>query len=401
MIGVAARAAAVEVVHRVLRSGAFSNVVIPHEVAKLETQDRALVQFLAFGTLRQLPRVDRIIAGYSKRPRLEPFVQDTLRTATHELVFGDAPDHAVVDSYVEVIKQSSHQRATGFVNGVLRSVARHGEPPLPGGMEGRALRHGVDEWLVEDLDSTYGADQADAFFEASQEAPFIGLRQRPGTERHPDIRPVDGIAGSFYGTFVPDGYAVQDPASVAVGLTVNPQPGEHILDMAAAPGGKALHLFDMAGGDGLVFADRHAKRVARSAKRANKLDCFVPWVVADGRVPPFAKNSFDVVLLDAPCTGLGTLRRRPEIRVKVSQAEVERLSSMQVQMVEGALGILKPGGRIIYSVCTVTAAETEGVARRFGGVAPEILPDLALDHGVLLSPARSGTDGMYISVIQT
>ena len=400
MIGVAARVAAVEVVHRVLRSGAFSNVVIPHEVGKLEPQDRALAQFLSFGTLRQLPRVDRIIAGYSNRSRIEPFVQDTLRTATHELIFGDAPEHAIVDSYVEVIKQSGHERATGFVNGVLRSIARHGETALPEGDVGRALSHGVADWLVEDLDKTYGREATDAFLEASQEAPYIGLRRRPGVDLDPDIRPVAGIDGAYYGTFVPEGYAVQDPASVAVGLSVDPQPGERILDMAAAPGGKALHIFDMVGDSDLILADRHAKRAARSEKRVNKQGCFAPWVVADGRVPPFAKGSFDVVVLDAPCTGLGTLRRRPEIRVKVSRSEIERLASMQAQMVEGALGLLAPGGRIIYSVCTVTAEETEGVAGRYDGTPPPLLAEMALDHGVLLSPNRTGTDGMYISVIR-
>ena len=400
MIGVEARAAAVLVVHRVLRSGAFSNVAIPQAVEKLEPQDRAFAQFLSFGTLRQLPRIDRVIAGYSQRPRLESFVEDTLRTAVHELLFGDAPSHAVVDSYVEVVKQAGHERAAGYVNGVLRSASRHGEPKLPDGVAGRALDYGVSAWLVEELDAAYGADASAAFFAASQEAPLIGLRRRPGIEPDPDLELVPGIADAYYGTVVPDGYLVQDPASIAVGLSAELRPGERVLDMAAAPGGKSLHLFDIAGGENLVLADRHPKRVVRSERRTRKAGCLAPWVIADGRYPPFGPETFDVVVLDSPCTGLGTLRRRPEIRLKVTPSEVARLSALQSQLIEGALSILKPGGRLVYSVCTVTPAETEDIARGFGGVAPNLLPEAALEHGVLLSPDRTGTDGMYISVIR-
>ena len=400
MIGISVRASAVEVVHRVLRSGAFSNVLVPREVAKLEEQDRGLAQFLAFGTLRQLPRIDRIIAGYSQRPRLESFVEDCLRVAVHELTFGDAPSHAIVDSFVEVVKQAGYERAAGYVNGVLRSAARHGEPQIPEGITGRALLHGVTEWLVSELDNSYGVGASDAFLTASQEAPLIGLRRRAGVEVHPDIRPVNGIEESYYGTFVPEGYVVQDAASVAVGLSAEIQSGERVLDMAAAPGGKSLHLFDLAGAENLVLADRHAKRVVRSERRTRKAGCSAPWVIADGREPPFARASFDVVVLDAPCTGLGTLRRRPEIRLKVSRAEIERLSALQAQLVEAARGLLKPSGRLVYSVCTVTSAETEQIAKRFEGVPPPILQDAALEHGVLLSPDRTGTDGMYISVIR-
>jgi len=399
VIGVDARAAAVSVVHRVLRSGAYSNVAIPHVVEKLEPQDRALAQFLSFGTLRQIPRIDRMIAGYSQRPRLESFVEDTLRTAVHELLFGDAPSHAVVDSYVEVVKQAGHERAAGYVNGVLRSASRHGEPKLPDGVAGRALGNGVAEWLVEHMDAAYGVAASEAFFRASQEAPLIGLRRRPGVEPDPDLRPVPGIPDAYYGTVVPEGYFIQDPASIAVGLSAELVPGERVLDMAAAPGGKALHLFDLLGGESLVLADRHSKRVIRSERRTRQAGCSAPWVIADGRYPPFRAGTFDVVVLDAPCTGLGTLRRRPEIRLKVSPSEIARLSALQVQLVEGALSILKPGGRLVYSVCTVTPEETEDIARRFGGVAPSILPEAALDHGVLMSPDRTGTDGMYISVI--
>lgn len=399
--GVAARLAAVIVVNRVVRTGAYSNIVTSTETGHLEEDERRHAVHLSYGTLRQLPRVDRVIRGFSRRSRIEPQVEDALRVGVFELLFSSAPAHAVVDSTVATIRQLGLGRASGFANGLLRSVDRGGEPQLPLGVEGRALLGGVPQWLVEMLDHQWGAAETDSFLASSLEEPRLGVRQRP-PRSHPvpdDLEPVEGIDGAFHARTLPAGWIIQDPASVAVGLAAAPTSTESVLDMAAAPGGKTLHLADQLPGV-LVAADRNGRRVQRGQRRMMRDGVNVPWVIADGRRPPFPSASFDVVVLDAPCSGLGTLRRRPEIKLKVTPQEVARLAALQRALLGAALELVRPDGRVVYSVCTVTAAETVDVVADYPSTPPEGLPGAPRGNGLLLAPHLTGTDGMFISIVR-
>lgn len=387
--GVPARRAAVTIVNRVVRSGAFSNIVTATETTKLPDAERRQALHLAYGVLRQLPRLDRVIAGFSQRSSLEPIVEDTLRVAVFELLFSSSPPHAAVDTAVATVRSFGSGRAAGFVNGLLRSVVRVGEPPLPDGPEGRALSAGVPGWLVEHLDSQWPAEETDRFLDASQEEPAIGVRRRGDETAPAGVEAVTGIDGAFVASHVPEGWIVQDPASVAVGLAVAPRDGETILDMAAAPGGKTMHLADQAAVT-LVAADRNRRRIRRAQRRMSKHGVSVPWVVADGRQSPFRESAFDAVLLDAPCTGLGTLRRRPEIRFKSSPADIARLAALQEALLESAVRLVRPGGRVVYSVCTVTEAETVRIVEGFEASPPEGLPGEVRGKG---SPAGAPPDG--------
>ncbi len=397
--GIPARRAAVTIVNRVLRSGAYSNIVTATATEHLPDADRRQALHLAYGVLRQLPRVDRIIAGFSRRPKLEPLVEDTLRVAVFDVVFSSSPAHAAVDSAVETVRSFGFGRAAGFVNGLLRSVVRIGEPALPGGTEGRALLAGVPHWLVGHLDEQWSEEETDRFLMASQEDPGLGVRRRDLDQAIPDaVSAAEGIEGAFTATQLPEGWIVQDAASVAVGLAVRPRDGETILDMAAAPGGKTMHLVDQAALR-LVAADRNVRRIRRAQRRLKAEGVAVPWVIADGRYPPFGDGAFDAVLLDAPCSGLGTLRRRPEIRAKASPAEIVRLAALQRALLESALRLVRPGGRVIYSVCTVTDAETVDIVEDFDASPPEDLPGQIRGKGLLMAPHLTGTDGMFISII--
>jgi 16S rRNA (cytosine967-C5)-methyltransferase len=213
---------------------------------------------------------------------------------------------------------------------------------------------------------------------------------------------VAGIDGAWTvpGREAAAGLAVMDPASTAVALAVGAEPGHRVLDVAAAPGNKTMALDAALGGRGLlVAADRNRRRVAVARRRLAATGVIGPWVVADGAHPPFRPGSFDRVLLDAPCTGLGTARRRPEIKFRLDAGAPDRMAALQRALVEGSLPLLRPGGRLVYSVCTVFAEETVAIASAFGGRPPDGLPGRAEGDGWLLAPHLTGTDGMFVTVI--
>lgn len=179
-----------------------------------------------------------------------------------------------------------------------------------------------------------------------------------------------------------------------------------VLDMAAAPGGKTLHLFDQMGGEGsqlkgaLVASDRHERRVVSARSRLRELGAELPWLVADGRRLPVPDKTFDRVLLDAPCTGLGTLRRRPEIRHRLEFGDPARLGGLQHELLTEALRVTRPDGYVVYAVCTVFPEETVDVVAPHRAAPPPELPGRAAGKGWLLAPHLTGSDGMFISVVR-
>lgn len=402
--GVESRVIAATILERVLNDGAYSNVVVRTTTEDLDRRDAVFVQLLVYTAIRYLARIDRTIDARVSRP-IDEMVRSVLRIGVAEILFTEGEPHAVVDSAVEATKELDAPRASGFVNGVLRNVARSGEPTLPEGAEGEALLRGVPGWLYEDLADAYGADDAKAFFEASNLATRVGVRTRSGEvpgEPVPgiaDASMIDGIAGNR-GAIATGRIVVADPSSIAVALALEPRPGDRIVDLAAAPGGKTIHLWDLVGGEGSVVAmDRHERRAATARRRTERLTNGIHWVIGDASQPPFPDASFDRVLLDAPCTGLGTLRRRPEIRHRVDRAGVVAAAVLQRRMLDAALRLVRPGGRLVYSVCTVTPQETVGVVAGTGSRPPADVPGTVLDGGILLAPHLTGTDGMFIAVI--
>jgi 16S rRNA (cytosine967-C5)-methyltransferase len=378
-----ARAAAARIVGRVDRQGAYSNVVSRIETKGMNPSDAGVARALAYDAIRNLTEIDAEVDRVSKRPldRIDPPLLDLLRVGVAELGRSDRPDALTVDAVVRAAKRSNPSYAP-FANAVLRNVARATprlHPDLP-------------EWLAAEMSPTFDDGEIEAFWEASLESPELGIRG-PGI---PDgFTPVPGIDGACLGSGpIPKGFEIQDPASVAVGLAVSALPGELVLDMSAAPGGKTGQLVEA--GARVIACDIHPRRTRQAARRVPGAS----WVIADGRRPPFEPATFDAVLLDAPCTGLGTLRRRPEIIRRTGPEDVVNLAANAREMLASAVELVRPGGRVVYSVCTVTPSETVEVVSPYSARPPELsLPGRAMGDGWLLAPHLGPTDGMFISII--
>ena len=359
-----ARLIALDALDRIDRDGAYANLLLPELLARsgLAPRDRHFTTELVYGTTRMRRACDFLVDRFLTRD-LDLRVRNALRLGAYQLHFLQMPPHAAVGETVEVAPKA----ARGLVNAVLRKVAGH-EVVWPDD----ATRLSYPEWVVAALVADLGAADATAALEIMNTAPSV-------TERA-------------------DGY-VQDLASQWVAEAVGAQPGERVADLCAAPGGKATLLADT--GAQVVASDIRPGRVARieSNVGARRL----PLVVADAARPPFALASLDRVLIDAPCSGLGTLRRRPDARWRIDAASPERLGAVQRRLVDAAVPLLRPGGTLVYSVCTLTDAEGPAIDAHLATTWPELVAQPPLDlpwepigRGARLLPQSAGTDGMYL-----
>ncbi|HVM03608.1 MAG TPA: transcription antitermination factor NusB [Acidimicrobiales bacterium] len=364
---VPARRVAVDALVRI-DEGAYANLVLPLllERSGLDRRDRAFVTELVYGATRMRRACDWLVDRLVDRP-LEPEVRAVLRLGAYQLAFLGTPPHASVSATVDV----APARARGLVNAVLRRLAREPAPPWPN----PATRLSYPDWVVLRLAADIGADEAQAALEQMNVAP-------PVTERA-------------------DGY-VQDAASQEVAAYVGAAAGEQVADLCSAPGGKATAMAS-AGPALVVAADVSPARARLVAENVGRLRLAnVAVVVADAALPPLRPAVFDRVLLDAPCSGLGVLRRRPDARWRIQPEDVDRLAALQRRLLDGAAALVRPGGLLVYSVCTLTRAETVEVDQWLASAHPELVaveppgpPWAPLGRGARLLPQDAGTDGMF------
>ena len=425
--GAASRRAAWNVLRRVHTGGAWSQFAVASELARsgLDTRDRAFAANLAYSTLRWEGTLDWALAQVVTRPldQVESALLDVLRLGAWQLLYGSTPDRAAVGTAVDLARDAVAPRAAGFVNGVLRALARQRDAlpwPEEHTDEGLGLALGYAPWIVAEARVRFG-DRARAVLEAGNDPPGVTLRAVRGAG---GAAPIDEVreallaeVGGEPGRWAPEAVrapgvdpsslsavaegraVVQDEASmlVARAAAAGMPRGALALDACAAPGGKATHLARL--GLRVVAADLHPGRAG--------LVRTLPAVAADGLAPPWRPATFDVVLVDAPCSGLGTVRRRPEIRWRRRADDPQRLGELQRALLDHAAPLVRPGGRLLYSACTWPAAETEEVAARFltahGGSFAAEPPELegagahlGNDPGVQLAPDRDGTDAMYV-----
>lgn len=432
-----ARRIALDVLAKVATQDAFTGPTLDAlaEERQLTAPDRALAGELAYGVLRWRAALDHALAPHVSRG-LESValpILNTLRLGAYQLFYTRVAPHAAVHETVELARQLGREPAARFVNAVLRALQRSGAPKVPDPSQDLALAlslsHSFPRWMVERTVRLLGPDQAQACLAADNAIAPLTVRvnttrttvqaltqllaaeaiaARP-TARAPHGLHLEGAGAVTASAAFRDGlYTVQDEASQLVALLCAPAANARILDLCAAPGGKTTALAEAAPDGHVDSVDRIARKTARIGDAVRRLqlpNVAIHTADAGGRLScaPEA-GTYDLVVLDAPCSGLGVLRRHPEAKWRILPADIERLRGEQVRLIEAAAHHVRPGGTLVYSVCTTTPEETTDLARDFllnnadFVLTPPEGPAFegAVEDGFLrLWPHRHGTDGFF------
>lgn len=437
-IGDPAREAAFEVVLRVARDGAFANLTLPGILRdrRIDGRDAAFATELTYGTLRTLGVLDAVIAENSSREieRIAPEVLAALRLGTYQLLYTRVEDHAAVDTSVRLVEAAGQEKAKGFTNGVLRSISRtpaeewiHKLTP-EGELAATAFRHAHPEWIAQSFQRALGerAGELEEALRVDSERPVVHLVARPGEISAEELALITGAEeGKYspYAVYLPDGdpgdldpvrdglAAVQDEGSQLISRALTEVPVEddqgRWLDLCAGPGGKAALIgaiarIDAASLDAVEVSPHRAELIAKTVR-----DLPVTVHTADGRDPGL-EPGYDRVLVDAPCSGLGALRRRPEARWTKSEDDINELTQLQSELLESAVNLVKPGGVVVYSTCSPDVRETREIVEKQkaqGGV-EELdarqwaMEDVGEGPSVQMWPHRHGTDAMFFAVLR-
>jgi len=434
-----ARRAAFNVLRRVEEDGAFAAVLLAHVAEELRADDRALCYELTLGVLRRQLWLDKLIEHYAgrKAEQINAPVRRALRLGLYQLRFlTRVPASAAVNESVNLAHAEKLGGAAKFINAVLRRATR--EPDFdPASLardevERLAIETSHPRWLIERWIEAFGSDEAAAFARANNQTPPVAFRvnewkqpvaevieqlRAAGVEVQPsEVAPaawrVVGAGGAAVRELSREGIIyTQDEASQLVAHVLGARAGERVLDVCAAPGSKATHVAGLAGAAARVIAgDLYDHRLRVVLETAGQQDLKNICAVAfDAETAlPFPAASFDRVLVDAPCTGTGTLRHNPEIRWRLTPANINELSARQQRILKLSAPLVRAGGRLIYSTCSVEREENEWVAAAFLQTHPNFAPvQLDAPARFLTSnstartwPQRDGADGFFIAAFE-
>ncbi len=403
--------------------------------AGLTGPDAGLVTALVQGTLRRRAFLDHHLDAFTGGgiAALPAPIRAALRLGAFQiLVLTRIPESAAVDQSVELAKRYGHPGTAGLVNAVLRRLARGDRAPLPDiathPIDHLAVLHSHPRWLVQRWVARYGIDEATRILESDNTEPYVSVRPNlhrtspgalvealkaeghqatPGPNGGPVFLLERGFVAARSPLFRQGLLTLQDEAESAVVIILDPKPGERVLDLCAAPGGKASQIAErIAPGGRLVALERHMSRAR--ALRENLVERLrlpgIHVVCGDGRTPPF-NSPFDRVLVDAPCTGLGVLRRRADARWRKEEATIPEMAELQRGLLDGAAPLVRPGGVLVYSVCSLEPEETDEIVESFlrthpefarENVQPFLPPGFAAAEPVFRAfPHRHGTDGVF------
>lgn len=436
-----ARLSVVQALAELHRKQSYSNIALDQllRTTELSDADKALASRLFYGVIERRLTLDHILGKASSVPlrKMHPLVRETLRVAVYQLLFMDkVPASAAVNEAVSGVKKLKQGQASGFVNGVLRGIVRRLDTvwdDLPSGDEGLAIRHSCPRELIDFWRRAYGDETAEQLVAHINDTPDTFLRvntlqtdDREFSSRLTEIGAEHTICSDLAHCFqLNNGYFLnklasreknwyyyQDKASQWACYALGAQPGESIADVCAAPGGKSFTVAQMMQNRGSILAcDLYPAKCETIESRAADLGVAIIRTAprdASAPCPSSLRESFDRVLCDVPCSGLGVIRRKPEIRYK-ALAEFEELPQLQYRILERSAELVKPGGVLQYSTCTLNPAENEAVVSRFLAEHPEFSPRLlpleacfeamgaAVSHTITLFPHVHGTDGFFIA----
>lgn len=434
------RDAALSILLAVDKSQAYSNLLLHQTIERyqIEAKDRGLLTEITYGTLQYKMTLDYYLEPFIKG-KLEHWVRWLLRMSLYQIHYlTRIPPHAAVHEAVEIAKRRGHQGIASVVNGILRSILRQGVRSIElieGPIERLSIKTSHPKWLVERWVTAYGLDLTKEMLEENNVPPVQTVRVNTTKATIEQVlvaleaegvkaQRSDLIAECIHLTngqaartqVFKDGWVtIQDESSMLPANVLNPQPGWKVLDMCAAPGGKTTHLAEKMNNEGSILAtDLHPHKLDLIDENTARLGIdIVQTAPIDGRKAAafLQAESFDAVLVDAPCSGLGVMRRKPDIKYTKREEDFESLQTIQLALLDAAVKVLKPGGRLIYSTCTVDVHENQGTVEAFLKQHPEIevqpitnLPVKLLEkqqNGMLqIFPQDFGSDGFFVAAFR-
>jgi 16S rRNA (cytosine967-C5)-methyltransferase len=445
-----ARRSAFEILRRVETESAYASVLLAALDAQMREDDRALCHELVLGVLRRKLWLDKTVEHFGERKigKLDLAVRVALEVGLYQLRFlTRVPASAAVNESVNFVRASRVKSAAGFVNAVLRRATREPDydpaAAIVDPIQKLSIETSHPSWLIERWVQAFGFDEAAAFARANNQAAPTAVRLTAKASRDKGAveqilqRLRDAGAEVIASQISPDSWRVisasnvvralandgliylQDEASQLLAHLLNVEPNQRILDLTAAPGSKATHIAALAPSATIVAGELHRHRVETMQRLAVKQGARINVLVHDATKPlPFTNESFDRVLLDAPCSGTGTLRRNPEIRYRLGPDDISELAEQQKQMLACAAAVVRPGGRLVYSTCSVEPEENEQVTDHFAANNPSFTrvdlsitpssftpkPSSLLSHHsslhLRLWPHRQGSDGFFIAAYE-
>lgn len=430
----AARSAALDILNSVLLRGAWSNLALKNalERGRFGETDKRFITRIVYGTLEMLWTIDKILDSRIDG-RTMPVLRNILRMGVYQALYMNVPDMAACNETVNLAKESNFEHAAGMVNRIMRDICREkGTLSVPPSMENDPVGHmsyrfSWPEWIVKSWVDAWGAERTYAFLSAPEAGGYCVRPNRlritddewaafkkeyPGREGRfiKDAYHIDG--GELYSTkwFRQGKISIQGEESMIAAAAVRPMPGMRILDACAAPGGKAAYMAELSGDRASITAwDIHPHRVGliRSAMERSGISG-VAAARQDASVPaPSFEGRFDAVLIDAPCSGLGDMHGKPEIKTKLTPENISELAALQYAILSACCSYVRPGGTLIYSTCTLTEQENGDITAKFLREHPEFEPDASrlpegidpariINGGITLTPDADGVDGFYI-----
>jgi len=414
-----ARDLALDVLIAVEMRGAYSNLALTERLrrTKLDPRDTGLATELVYGTIGRLNTLDFYLAPSLKTPldRLDPWVRNLLRMTVYQLVYLErVPDFAAINEAVEIAKRRG-AKASGFINGVLRATLRtKADIRMPSRERNWtkrvSLEHSHPEWLVKLWEERFGRETAEAICAANNERPHVSLRVNTHRISRDDLlaelaeQGVEARASQLspFGIVLEAGLditklpafrdglcTVQDESSMLVAQVLDPKPGMRVLDCCAAPGGKTTHIAELMEDRGEVIAvdihDHKIELIQHMTRRLGLLSIITK--AGDIRDVIGEEEPFDAILLDAPCSGLGVIRRKPDLKWQKVPGDVQEIAQIQRDLLRIAAAKLKPGGVLVYSTCTVLPEENQDLVHAFLAEHPDFEQDEIAGH---LPPAAAG-----------